>query len=82
MKLGALERWTLVNTNTEWHAFHIHVNDFQVVSVAGKRVPYVDYQDNVALPPKSKVVVLMRPTDFTGKFVMHCSLPITVECTT
>jgi hypothetical protein len=48
------------------------VNDFQVVSVAGKRVPYVDYEDNVALPPKSKVVILMRPTDFTGKFVMHC----------
>jgi Multicopper oxidase len=40
--------------------------------VHGKRVPYVDYQDNVALPPKSKVVILMRPTDFTGKFVMHC----------
>ena len=72
MKLGALEQWTLVNTNTEWHTFHIHINDFQVVSVAGKRVPYVDYQDNVALPPKSKVVMLMRPTDFTGKFVMHC----------
>ncbi len=72
MKLGALEQWTLVNTNTEWHTFHIHVNDFQVIRVAGKRVPYVDYEDNVALPPKSKVVILMRPTDFTGKFVMHC----------
>jgi FtsP/CotA-like multicopper oxidase with cupredoxin domain len=72
MKLNALEQWTLVNTNVEWHTFHIHVNDFQVVSVAGKGVPYVDYEDNVALPPKSKVVILMRPTDFTGKFVMHC----------
>ena len=72
MKLGALEQWTLVNTNDEWHTFHIHVNDFQVIRVAGKRVPYVDYEDNVALPPKSKVVILMRPTDFTGKFVMHC----------
>lgn len=72
MKLGSVERWTLVNTNVEWHTFHIHVNDFQVVSVAGKRVPYVDYQDNVALPPKSKVVILQHPVDFTGKFVMHC----------
>jgi suppressor of ftsI len=72
MKLNSLEQWTLVNTNTEWHTFHIHVNDFQVVSVASKRVPYVDYRDNVALPPKSKVFILMRPTDFTGKFVMHC----------
>jgi hypothetical protein len=74
MKLGSLEQWTLVNTNTEWHTFHIHVNDFQVISVGGKRVPYVDYQDNVAMAPKSKVVILMRPTDFTGKFVMHCHI--------
>ena len=54
MKLGSVEQWTLVNTNTEWHTFHIHINDFQVVSVNGKRVPYVDYQDNVALPPGSR----------------------------
>ena len=72
MKLGSVEQWTLVNTNTEWHTFHIHVNDFQVVSVAGKRVPYIDYQDNVALPPSSQVVILIRPTDFTGQFVFHC----------
>jgi suppressor of ftsI len=66
MKLGSLEQWTLVNTNTEWHTFHIHTNDFQVVSINGKRVPYVDYQDNVSMPPKSKIVVLMPPEDFTG----------------
>ena len=72
MKLGSIERWTLVNTNVEWHTFHIHINNFQVISIAGKRVPYVDYQDNVAMPPKSKIVILMRPTDYTGKFVMHC----------
>ena len=72
MKLGTLERWTLVNETTEWHTFHIHINDFQVVSDAGKAVPYVDYQDNVALPPESQTVVLMKPTDFTGRFVFHC----------
>ncbi len=74
MKLGSIEQWTLVNTNTEWHTFHIHVNDFQVVSINGKRVPYIDYQDNVSLPPKSKIVVLMQPRDFTGKFVFHCHI--------
>jgi hypothetical protein len=35
-------------------------------------VPYVLEEDNVALPPKSKTVVLMHPIDFTGKFVFHC----------
>jgi hypothetical protein len=72
MKLGSLEQWTLVNTNTEWHTFHIHVNDFQVISVNGKPIPYVDYEDNVALPPKSRTVIRQRPEDFTGKFVFHC----------
>ena len=74
MKLGSVEQWTLVNENNEWHTFHIHTNDFQVVSVAGKPVPYVDYQDNVALPPESKTVILMQPIDFTGKFVFHCHI--------
>jgi suppressor of ftsI len=72
MKLGSVEQWTLVNKNPEWHTFHIHVNDFQVLSVNGRRRPYVDYRDNVALPPKSTVVIRMRLTDFTGKFVFHC----------
>ncbi|HWG08270.1 MAG TPA: multicopper oxidase family protein [Solirubrobacteraceae bacterium] len=72
MKLDSIEQWTLVNETVEWHTFHIHINDFQVVSVAGKAVPYVLEADNVALPPKSRTAVLMRPTDFTGKFVFHC----------
>ena len=29
-KLGTTEEWTLRNTSTEQHPFHIHVNDFQV----------------------------------------------------
>jgi len=74
MKLGSVEQWTLINENTEWHTFHIHINDFQVVSVNGRRVPYVDEQDNVALPPGSRTVILMQPTDFIGKFVFHCHI--------
>ena len=72
MKRDSVEEWTLVNANSEWHTFHIHVNPFQVVSVNGRRVPYVDVEDNVALPPRSRIVIRMRPTDFTGKFVIHC----------
>jgi len=74
MKLGSVEQWSLVNETDEWHTFHIHTNDFQVVSVDGRSVPYVDEQDNVALAPKSTTVILMQPTDFTGKFVFHCHI--------
>jgi suppressor of ftsI len=76
MKLGSVEQWTLVNENSEWHTFHIHINDFQVVSVAGRAVPYADHQDNVALPPHSRTVILMQPTDFTGRFVFHCHVTL------
>ncbi|HEU0315851.1 MAG TPA: multicopper oxidase domain-containing protein, partial [Solirubrobacteraceae bacterium] len=89
MKLGSVEEWRLENTSSEWHTFHIHVNPFQVVSVDGRSPGYVDYEDNVAMPPchivpnppnpadpacasPSVVVIRMRPTDFTGKFVFHC----------
>jgi FtsP/CotA-like multicopper oxidase with cupredoxin domain len=72
MKLGSLERWTLVNTTREWHTFHMHIDDFQVVSQNGVAVPYVEDADNVALPPGSKTVVLVQASDFTGRFVFHC----------
>ncbi len=72
MKLNSIEQWTLINETKEWHTFHIHVNPFQVVSIKGRAVDFVDYQDNVAMPPKSRVVILLHPTDFTGKFVFHC----------
>jgi suppressor of ftsI len=72
MKLNSVEQWTLVNTNTEWHTFHIHQNPFQVLSINGRKLPYVDFEDNVAMPPHSTIVIRMHPIDFTGKFVFHC----------
>lgn len=51
MKLGSLEEWRLLNTSSEWHTFHIHQNPFQVVSVDGRRLKAVTYEDNVAMPP-------------------------------
>lgn len=72
MKLNSVEEWTLINSNTEWHTFHIHVNPFQVISIDGRRVRGLEYKDNVEMPPNSRIVIRMRPKDFTGKFVIHC----------
>jgi suppressor of ftsI len=72
MKLDSVEEWTLINSNTEWHTFHIHVNPFQVISTDGRRVRGIEYKDNVEMPPNSRIVIRMRPKDFTGKFVIHC----------
>ena len=73
-KLGTVEEWTLVNTSSEQHPFHIHVNDFQVISVDGVPAAAPGLQDTVPLYPGKDVVIRMRFTDFTGKFVFHCHI--------
>jgi FtsP/CotA-like multicopper oxidase with cupredoxin domain len=80
-RLGTTETWILRNKTNEWHPFHIHQDDFRVISVNGKRVrhPPGD-QDVVALPPQPKngkpgrVVIRMPFTRFRGKFVFHCHI--------
>lgn len=80
--LGDVEEWTIQNTATEAHVFHIHQLDFQVTEVDGKPVPFTGYQDVVTLPPApdddtpSTVKVIIPFTDpvIVGKFVYHCHI--------
>lgn len=76
MKLNSVEEWTLSNPSNgaalEWHTFHIHQNPFQVISINGRPVNYIDWQDNVSLAPGETIKILIHPIDFTGKFVFHC----------
>jgi suppressor of ftsI len=73
-KLGTVEEWTLRNITTEQHPFHIHINDFRVLSVNG--VPYdaKGLQDTVVLPPGGEVRVRIPFLDYPGKFVFHCHI--------
>jgi FtsP/CotA-like multicopper oxidase with cupredoxin domain len=73
-RLGTAEEWTLRNTSDEQHPFHIHVNDFQVVSVGGRAYDATGVQDTVPLLPNEDVVIRTRFTDFPGKFVFHCHI--------
>ena len=34
-RLGTVEEWTLINLSVDIHPFHIHQNDFQIVSING-----------------------------------------------
>jgi suppressor of ftsI len=78
VKLGTVEEWKLVNLDQadsgNIHPFHIHVNDFQVVSVNGKPYDAHGYQDTVILPVKGEVVIRIPFEDFVGKSVYHCHL--------
>lgn len=73
VQLGAVEEWVIQNASDEWHPFHIHVNDFQVMSVNGEPVP-VNRNDTFSLPPNGEIVVRIPFYDFTGKFVFHCHI--------
>ncbi|CAB4550833.1 unannotated protein [freshwater metagenome] len=73
-KLGTTEEWTIKNVTNEEHPFHIHVNDFQVMSVNGVAIPPLSLQDVVRLPAKGTVVIRLAFTDYVGKFVFHCHI--------
>lgn len=72
VKLGTLEEWTIINNNSQQHPFHIHTNDFQVISINGEPFEASSHVDTVNLPADGTVVVRIPFLDFTGKFVYHC----------
>lgn len=73
-KLGTVEEWTITNTSKEEHVFHIHVNDFQVISINGEPQPALGLQDIVSLPVEGEVVIRMRFEDYLGRSVFHCHI--------
>lgn len=73
-RLNTTEEWTVRNVANEEHTFHIHVNDFQLMSVNGKPYDPRGWQDTVQLPVRGEVVIRMRFRDFLGKYPFHCHI--------
>jgi FtsP/CotA-like multicopper oxidase with cupredoxin domain len=74
-RLDTVEEWTLSNPSSEDHPFHIHTNDFQVMSVNGRPYKARGHQDIVNIPKNGGEVVVRNPfRDYTGKFVFHCHI--------
>jgi len=76
VQLGAVEEWAIRNMDgdEQSHTFHIHTNDFQVMSVNGKSYDASGLQDTVVLPGHGEVVIRIAFDDFAGKFVYHCHI--------
>ena len=74
IKLGDVEQWKLINYDNDDHPFHIHVNDFQLVSVNGKPYDAHGLQDTVIIPSHGEVVIRIAFEDFVGKSVYHCHI--------
>ena len=74
VKLNAIEDWELVNTGIMDHPFHLHVNQFQILSRDGKSLPYLAGKDTVNVSPGETVRLRVKFNDFTGKTVYHCHI--------
>ena len=76
IKWGTVERWIIRNSTDEMHVFHFHQTDFQVVKVNGKPVPFNTHRDNINLPFRGEVEVII-PFDMPcqiGDYVFHCHI--------
>lgn len=77
--LNTCEEWTIevpdsARGGTEGHPFHIHVNDFEIVSVAGIEPQHRLVQDTIWVAQDTATVIRMRFKEWTGKSVFHCHI--------
>lgn len=70
----SLEEWTLVNTSTMDHPFHLHVWPMQLLEVAGVPVTHTDYRDVVPVPAGASTIVRIAFSGLRGKTVYHCHI--------
>ena len=74
VRLGDVEEWTIRNTSTMDHPFHLHVWPMQVVEAAGRSGTEPIWRDVVNVPAEGSVVVRIRFDDFAGRTVYHCHI--------
>ena len=71
---GTIEEWTIVNTSSMDHPFHLHVWPMQVIEIGGQAVEEPTWQDVVNVPARSNSRVRIAFEDFTGTTVYHCHI--------
>jgi suppressor of ftsI len=79
VKLGDTEEWTIVNTDQQYHSFHIHQTAFLVTEVNGVAQDEDSLRDSASIPPGTderpgtlKVVIPFTDPEIVGRFVYHC----------
>ncbi|WP_411088179.1 multicopper oxidase family protein [Streptomyces sp. 061-3] len=73
-KLNTVEEWTVRNDSNEEHSFHVHVDDFQLMSINGRPHHGHGLQDTASVPAKGQLVIRIHFTNYTGKTVFHCHI--------
>jgi suppressor of ftsI len=79
VKLGDTEEWTIVNTDQQYHSFHIHQTPFLVTVIGDEHVDDHSLRDTASVPPATdqgpglmKVVIPFTDPVIVGRFVYHC----------
>jgi FtsP/CotA-like multicopper oxidase with cupredoxin domain len=79
VRLGDTEEWAVVNTDQQYHSFHIHQTPFLVTEVAGISWQDHSLRDTFSVPPATgqgpgvlKVVIPFTDPVIVGRFVYHC----------
>jgi FtsP/CotA-like multicopper oxidase with cupredoxin domain len=79
VRLGDTEEWTIVNTDQQYHSFHIHQTGFLVTEINGVHQDEDSLRDTVSVPPATdeqpsvlKVVIPFTDAVIVGRFVYHC----------
>jgi FtsP/CotA-like multicopper oxidase with cupredoxin domain len=79
VKLGDTEEWTVVNTDQQYHSFHIHQTGFLVTEINGVGQNEDSLRDTFSVPPATdegpgvlKVVIPFTDPVIVGRFVYHC----------
>ena len=79
VKLGHTEEWTVINTDQQYHSFHIHQTAFLVTEINGLVQHQESLRDTFSVPPgtetepsRLKVVIPFTDPVITGRFVYHC----------
>lgn len=73
-RLGTTEEWTINNTSTMDHPFHLHVWPFQVVPGTNVASVPTAWKDTVNVPAGRSVRIRIPFKDFGGKTVYHCHI--------
>ena len=79
---GTVEDWTIQNTASEDHIFHIHQLHFQVLAINGQPVDDPAIRDTLDLPywsgsgpyPSATLRMDFRDPSIIGTFVYHCHI--------
>jgi FtsP/CotA-like multicopper oxidase with cupredoxin domain len=73
-KVNTSEIWVLEGSGGWHHPVHVHVDEGRILSRNGRLPPIHERgrKDVYVLRPGEVVRVLLRFSDFTGKYMMHC----------